>query len=157
MLFNRHISGVYNWHAASNSHTRSTSRRLFLDWHKAVLRYWSIRRAYGELHAIKRSKYQLQFCRFWLVWGTWQNILSSRQNVLKINWLVRTPWRLIKHIWGRGEGRRRRERSYLAQTKGDMLCILVLTCFVLLSLFESDDRRFALLSPIKFIASANWM
>ena len=53
---------------------------LILFWQSAVLRIWSIRPEQGELNVIKRSKYHLQFCRFWLVCGTWQNILNSRQN-----------------------------------------------------------------------------
>ena len=70
---------------------------------------------------------------------------------------IQYPFIPDKTYLGGGGGGGGREGKNLAQTKGDMLCILVLTCFVLFSLFESDDRRFALLSPIKFIASATWM
>ena len=67
---------------------------LILFWQSAVLRIWSIKPEQGELNVIKRSKYHLQFCRFWLVCGTWQNILSRAEIVPKINWswLVRTRW-----------------------------------------------------------------
>ena len=64
------------------------------------------------------------------------------------------PDKTYLEVLGGGRGGGRREGKYLAQTKGDMLCILVLTCFVLFSLFESDDHYFALLSPIKFKPSA---
>ena len=123
---------------------------LILYWQSAVLRIWSIRPEQGELNVIKRSKYHLQLCRFWLVCGTWQNILNSRRNRSKnklvmvskntVAWVLEysNPLFLIKNIGG-GEGS--------IYPEGDVLHSLVLTCLVLFSLFESEDSRLALLSP----------
>ena len=71
---------------------------LILFWQSAVLRIWSIRPEQGELNVIKKSKYHLQFCRFWLVCGTWQNILNSRQNRSKNKLRERhdkSTWKLL--------------------------------------------------------------
>ena len=118
---------------------------------KCGSRHWSIRPEQGELNVIKRSKYHLQFCRFWLVCGTWQNILNSRRNRSKnklvmvskntVAWVLEysNPLFLIKNIGGGGEGS--------IYPEGDVLRSLVLTCLVLFSLFESEDSRLALLSP----------
>ena len=87
---------------------------LILYWQSAVLRIWSIRPDQGELNVIKRSKYHLQFCRFWLFCGTWQNILNSRRNRSKnklvmvskntVAWVLEysNPLFLIKNIGGGG-------------------------------------------------------
>ena len=118
---------------------------------KCGSRHWSIRPEQGGLNVIKRSKYHLQCCRFWLVCGTWQNILNSRRNRSKnklvmvskntVAWVLEysNPLFLIKNIGGGGEGS--------IYPEGDVLRSLVLTCLVLFSLFESEDSRLALLSP----------
>ena len=147
---------------------------LILYWQSAVLRIWSIRPEQGELNVIKRSKYHLQFCRFWLVCGTWQNILNSRQNRSKNKVSIVTK-NTVTWVHGKYKlrvigscidffslGDLNRATLYFlikhigggegvgkgsVYPEGDVLRSLVLTCLILFSLFESEDSRLALLSP----------